>query len=190
MILLDNQFSGAHAAIHLSFGFPVEREETEAPPGLNVGGLDHASAEGACPWSWLPRQHPLVLVAHKHQTHLFSSPFLFVLLGGGFSFCDRLFVFAFGFSIKSRMGLGRTERWIYREREGSFEEVEVRFLWPMAMAYGEEARVQKVLTHSGNREKKLKFRGGNFIASCVDFDQGPFGLLCRSNLFFLHTDEG
>lgn len=57
----------------LAFGFPVKGEEAEPPLAFNVGGLDHASAEGASPWSWLPGQHPLILIAHEHQTHLVTS---------------------------------------------------------------------------------------------------------------------
>lgn len=78
VFLLHNKLSVAAVAIELAFTFPVEREETEPPFGFYVGGLDRASAVGTCPRSWLPRQDPLVLIAHKHQTHLFFS-FVFLL---------------------------------------------------------------------------------------------------------------
>lgn len=81
MFLLYNELSGAHGAIELAFGFPVKGEEAEPPLAFNVGGLDHASAEGASAWSWLPGQHPLILIAHEHQTHLVTS-FRFLLFFG------------------------------------------------------------------------------------------------------------
>ena len=69
-MLLNHQMSSTNGARKLALGSEIERQKTEPPLGLNIHGLYHSSAVWTRPWCWLPSQNPLILIAHKHQTHL------------------------------------------------------------------------------------------------------------------------
>ena len=69
-MLLNHQMSGTNSARKLALGSEIERQKTEPPLGLNIHGLYHSSTVWTRPWCWLPSQNPLILIAHKHQTHL------------------------------------------------------------------------------------------------------------------------
>ncbi|KAJ0265945.1 Methionyl-tRNA synthetase [Hirschfeldia incana] len=59
-----------------TFGFVVERDEAESPLAFYVYRLNHSAAVRTRPWSCVPSYHPLVLIAHEHQTH---PCFVFIL---------------------------------------------------------------------------------------------------------------
>lgn len=68
--VVDNESSGADGTVEFALGFPVKRKKTKPPLALHIHGLNHSSAVRTVPRRRLPRQNPLVLVAHKHQAHL------------------------------------------------------------------------------------------------------------------------
>ena len=79
-MLLNHQTFGTDGAVILSLGFAIERQETEPPLARNIHSLHHASTVGTRSWCWLSRQNPLILVAHKHKTHLLLFWVFFCLL--------------------------------------------------------------------------------------------------------------
>ncbi|CAN7035917.1 unnamed protein product [Brassica oleracea var. botrytis] len=52
-----------------TFGFVIERDEAESPLAFYVYRLNHSAAVRAGSRSCVPSDHPLVLIAHEHQTH-------------------------------------------------------------------------------------------------------------------------
>ncbi|KAL0648204.1 hypothetical protein Bca4012_046495 [Brassica carinata] len=57
-----------------TFGFVIERDEAESPLAFYVYRLNHSAAVRAGSRSCVPSDHPLVLIAHEHQTHPSSLP--------------------------------------------------------------------------------------------------------------------
>ena len=68
----DEAFT-AGGANKATFGFVIERDEAESPLAFYVYRLNHPAAVGAGSRSCVPADHPLVLIAHEHQTHVSSS---------------------------------------------------------------------------------------------------------------------
>lgn len=84
----DEAFT-AGGANKATFGFVIEREEAESPLAFYVYRLNHSTAVRTRSWSCVPSDHPLVLIAHEHQTHPFLLFLLF--LSNGISFAlERL----------------------------------------------------------------------------------------------------
>ncbi|KAG9449200.1 hypothetical protein H6P81_009165 [Aristolochia fimbriata] len=67
---INDEPPGTHGAEILPFGLEAEGQEAEPPLALHVHGLHDSSAVRAAPRRLLRPQHPLLLVAQKHYTHL------------------------------------------------------------------------------------------------------------------------
>lgn len=96
----------------LALCLPVKRKKAEPPLALNVHRLNRSSAVRTRSRRRLPRHHSLLLVAHEHETHLFSSLGFFT--GFDLFFSVNFFDRAFGFLM---VRFKKVNNWFYLQRQ-------------------------------------------------------------------------
>lgn len=70
---MDDEAFTAGGTKMATFRFVIERDEAKSPLAFHVNRLHRAAAVRTRPRSCVPSGHPLVLIAHEHQTHPPSS---------------------------------------------------------------------------------------------------------------------